>query len=275
MTPVSIGGALLGGERLAFIAGPCVIESEAHTLAMARALRDLFARLGCPAVFKASFDKANRTSVTSYRGPGLEEGLRILALVRESVGIPVLTDIHLPEQAAIAAEVVDALQIPAFLCRQTDLLVAAGKTGLPVNIKKGQFLQPAAMAEAADKVRAGGPSPVLLCERGTTFGYGNLVVDMRGIAIMRGLGYPVVFDATHSVQLPSAAGGKSGGERQFAPLLARAAVAAGADAVFLEVHDCPDEALCDGPNMLPLDELEALASELLRVRSALHPGERP
>jgi 2-dehydro-3-deoxyphosphooctonate aldolase (KDO 8-P synthase) len=263
-----IGGHTVGDGRLAVIAGPCVIESESHVLRMADALRGLFERLEVPFVFKASFDKANRSSVDSYRGPGQELGLAILARVREDCGVPVITDIHTPDQAAPVAEAVDALQIPAFLCRQTDLLVAAGRTGLPVNIKKGQMVQPQAMAEAARKVEAGGESSVLLCERGTTFGYGNLVVDMRGLAIMRDLGYPVVFDATHSVQLPGAAGTASGGDRRFAPGLARAAVAVGVDAVFMEVHDDPDAALCDGPNMLPLGEVEPLIRELLRIHDA-------
>lgn len=266
---VAIGNAVFGAGQLAFIAGPCVIESEEHTLDLAGRLRDLLRGRGVAFVFKASFDKANRSSVGNYRGPGLTEGLRILARVRAEVGVPVLTDFHEPAQAAPVAAVVDGLQIPAFLCRQTDILVAAGATGKPVNVKKGQFLQPAAMAEAARKVEAGGPSGVMLCERGSSFGYGNLVVDMRGLAIMRELGYPVVFDATHSVQLPGAAGTSSGGERRFAPLLARAAVAAGIDGLFFEVHDCPDRALCDGPNMIPLDEFGALVDRLLAVHEAV------
>jgi 2-dehydro-3-deoxyphosphooctonate aldolase (KDO 8-P synthase) len=268
-----IGGHTIGDGRLAFIAGPCVIESEVHVLRMADALRDLFEAAGAPFIFKASFDKANRSSVDSFRGPGIERGLEILGRLREECGVPVITDIHVPDQAAPAAKIVDALQIPAFLCRQTDLLVATGRTGLPVNVKKGQMVQPEVMAEAARKVEAGGESSVLLCERGTTFGYGNLVVDMRGLAIMRDLGYPVVFDATHSVQLPSASGSSSGGDRRFAPVLARAAVAAGVDAVFMEVHDHPDAALCDGPNMIPLSDLRPLVETLLRIHDARGRGE--
>ncbi len=265
---VAIGNAVFGEGGLGFIAGPCVIESEEHTLDLAGRLRELFASRGMAFVFKASFDKANRSAVSNYRGPGLEEGLRILARVRAEVGVPVLTDFHEPAQAEPVARVVDGLQIPAFLCRQTDILVAAGRTGKPTNIKKGQFLQPQAMAEAARKVAAGGAAPVTLCERGSSFGYGNLVVDMRGLAIMRELGYPVIFDATHSVQLPGAAGTSSGGERRFAPLLARAAVAAGIDGLFFEVHDCPDKALCDGPNMIPLGEFGELVDRLLEIHAA-------
>ncbi len=268
MITVSVGPWSIGSGALAFIAGPCVIESEEHTHRMARALRALFAERNAPFIFKASFDKANRSSVDSYRGPGLEEGLRILADVRKEHAVPVLTDIHDPSQADPAAAAVDVLQIPAFLCRQTDLLVAAGRTGKPVNVKKGQFLQPSAMEEAARKIREGGSSPVTFCERGTSFGYGNLVVDMRSLAIMRELGHPVIFDATHSVQLPGAAGTASGGERQYAPLLARAAVAAGVDGVFIEVHDKPDAALCDGPNMLALDDVGPLADTLLSIHRA-------
>ncbi len=272
MEAVSVGPSSIGSGDLAFIAGPCVIESEEHAHAMARALRALFAGRNVPFLFKASFDKANRSSVDSYRGPGLAEGLRILADIRAEASVAVLTDIHDPSQAEAAGEAVDMLQIPAFLCRQTDLLMAAGRSGKPVNIKKGQFLQPAGMEEAARKVRAGGPSPVTLCERGSSFGYGNLVVDMRGLAIMRELGYPVIFDATHSVQLPGAAGSASGGERRYAPLLARAAVAAGVDGVFLEVHDRPDRALCDGPNMIPLDEVASLVDTLLSIHRAARGG---
>jgi 2-dehydro-3-deoxyphosphooctonate aldolase (KDO 8-P synthase) len=206
--------------------------------------------------------------VTSYRGPGLERGLEILARIRESVGVPVVSDVHEPSQVAPAAQVLDMLQIPAFLCRQTDLLVAAGESGLPVNIKKGQFVAPGDMRHCLEKVRSTGNQAVTLCERGSSFGYHNLVVDMRGIAIMRGLGVPVVFDATHSVQLPGGGGGTSSGERQFVAPLARAAIAAGADALFAEVHPDPDRALCDGPNMLPLDEVAALLRTLLEVRAA-------
>ncbi len=235
---------------LALIAGPCVIESEEHVLRMARAIREIAGAF----VFKASFDKANRSSVASYRGPGLKEGLRILATVRQ-LGIPVLTDIHEPAQAAVAAESVDILQIPAFLCRQTDLLLEAGRTGCAVNIKKGQFVSPADFANAAEKVASTGNQRILLTERGSSFGYNNLIVDMRGLRIMADTGYPVVFDATHSVQLPGASGTVSGGQPQFIEPLARAATAVGIAGVFVEVHDCPERALSDGPNALRLDRL--------------------
>ena len=244
---------------LALIAGPCVIESEEHVLRMARAIRDIAGAF----VFKASFDKANRSSVQSYRGPGLAEGLRILGLVR-ALGIPVLTDIHEPAQAAAAAEAVDILQIPAFLCRQTDLLLEAGRTGRAVNIKKGQFVAPADFANAAEKVASTGNHRILLTERGSSFGYNNLVVDMRGLRIMAETGYPVIFDATHSVQLPGAAGATSSGQPHFIEPLARAATAVGIAGVFVEVHDCPECALSDGPNALRLD---LLAGFLGRVRA--------
>lgn len=252
------------GAPLALIAGPCVIESEEHVHFLAGEL----AKLGAPWVFKASFDKANRSSVDSYRGPGLEEGVRILKSVRGR-GIPVLTDIHDPSQAEIAAEGVDILQIPAFLCRQTDLLVAAGRTGRVVNIKKGQFVSPQDIRLAAEKVASTGNERILLTERGSSFGYNNLVVDMRGIAIMRGFGYPVVFDATHSVQLPGAAGTASGGQPEFIEPLASAAVATGADAVFVEVHEAPERALSDGTNALRLDKLAGLWSRLQRIWAAV------
>jgi len=235
---------------LALIAGPCVIESEEHVLRMARAIRDIAGAF----VFKASFDKANRSSVGSYRGPGLKEGLRILAEVR-ALGVPVLTDIHEPAQAAVAAESVDILQIPAFLCRQTDLLLEAGRTGCAVNIKKGQFVSPADFAHAAEKVASTGNQRILLTERGSSFGYNNLVVDMRGLRIMAETGYPVIFDATHSVQLPGASGTVSGGQPQFIEPLARAATAVGIAGIFVEVHDCPERALSDGANALRLNRL--------------------
>ena len=267
--PVRIGPVAIGGSAgLALIAGPCVIESEELSLSVARALKEICGRLSMPLVFKASYDKANRSSVESFRGPGMEAGLRTLARVRAETGLPVLTDIHAVEQAASAATVVDAVQIPAFLCRQTDLLVAAGRAGKPVNLKKGQFAAPEDMAQAAAKVESAGNDQVFLTERGSSFGYHNLVVDMRSLAIMRGLGYPVVFDATHSVQLPAAQGCSSGGDRSFVPVLARAAVAAGVDAVFMEVHPDPDHALCDGPNSWPLDRLEALLRSLLAIHAA-------
>ncbi|MFZ5927149.1 MAG: 3-deoxy-8-phosphooctulonate synthase [Acidobacteriota bacterium] len=271
MKPVEISPSLsIGAGPLAFICGPCVIESEGHCLMLAAALREA---LGGPFLFKASFDKANRTSVHSYRGPGLREGLRILAEVRRRTGLPVLTDIHTPDQAAPAAEAVDVLQIPAFLCRQTDLLVEAGRTGRAVNIKKGQFAAPPDMRHAVEKVLSTGNSRVFLTERGSCFGYNNLVVDMRSIPQMRSLGVPVVFDATHSVQLPSAAGAASGGAPEFIEPLASAAVAAGADGVFFEVHEAPERALSDGPNALRLDLVARLAARLRRLRGALHePG---
>jgi 2-dehydro-3-deoxyphosphooctonate aldolase (KDO 8-P synthase) len=253
----------IGGAELGFIVGPCVIESEAHV----NFLADEIAKLDVPFCFKASFDKANRSSVKSYRGPGLKEGLRILKGVRDR-GFPVLTDIHEPSQAAEAAEAVDILQIPAFLCRQTDLLVEAGRTGRVVNIKKGQFVSPHDIKLAAEKVASTGNDKILLTERGSSFGYNNLVVDMRGLPIMRGFGWPVVFDATHSVQLPGAAGTASGGQPEFIEPLASAAVAAGADAVFLEVHEEPSRALSDGANALRLDLLGGLIAKLRRIRAA-------
>lgn len=245
---------------LALIAGPCVIESEEHVLHMATAIREIAG----PFVFKASFDKANRSSVNSYRGPGLKEGLRILAEVRK-LGIPVLTDIHGPEQAGPAAEIVDILQIPAFLCRQTDLLVEAGKTGRAINIKKGQFVSPADFRNAAEKVASTGNERIILTERGSSFGYNNLVVDMRALPVMAATGYPVVFDATHSVQLPGAAGTKSGGQPEFIAPLARAAAAVGIAGVFVEVHDQPEQALSDGANALRLNLLPAFWRRLKAI----------
>jgi len=248
------------GQPLALIAGPCVIESEEHVQFLAGEIR----KLAGPFIFKASFDKANRSSTNSYRGPGIKEGLRILKGVRDS-GVPVLTDIHEPAQAELAAEAADILQIPAFLCRQTDLLAAAGRTGRIVNIKKGQFVAPHDIEHAAAKVAATGNNKILITERGSSFGYNNLVVDMRGLPIMRGFGWPVVFDATHSVQLPGAAGTASGGQPQFIGPLSRAAVAAGCDAVFIEVHEAPERALSDGANALRLDLLAALWSKLRAI----------
>ena len=267
---VAIGEALFGrDDTLALIGGPCVIESEALVLEVAEGLREIARRLGLPFVFKSSFDKANRSSADSFRGPGLAAGLGILRRVRELVGVPVISDIHTPEQASPAAEALDALQIPAFLCRQTDLVQAAAATGKPVNLKKGQFLAPWEMANVVAKAEAAGGKALLLTERGTTFGYNNLVVDMRGIPTMRTLGYPVVFDATHSVQLPGGRGTASGGQREMVTTLARAAVAAGVDALFLEVHPNPEAALCDGPTMVRLDEVESLLQSCLRIRRAL------
>jgi 2-dehydro-3-deoxyphosphooctonate aldolase (KDO 8-P synthase) len=258
----------IGGEKLFLIAGPCVIESEAHALKMAEAIAAVCKDLKVPYIFKASYDKANRTSISSFRGPGLEEGCHILKKIRETVGVPVLTDVHDAHDCARVAEAVDVLQIPAFLCRQTDLLVAAAKTGRVVNVKKGQFVAPADMRHAVNKVREAGNKNVVLTERGSSFGYNNLVVDMRGLAIMREFA-PVVFDATHSVQLPSSSNGTSGGQPEFIPLLSRAAVAAGVDGVFMEVHDNPKEAKSDGANALDLKNLRSTLEQLLAVRAAV------
>lgn len=252
--------------KLVLIAGPCVIESEEHVHRMARGIRDAAG----PFVFKASFDKANRTSVSAYRGPGLREGLRILSGVKAE-GFPILTDIHEPSQAEAAAEVADILQIPAFLCRQTDLLVAAGRTGRIVNIKKGQFVAPHDIARAAEKVASTGNSQVVLTERGSSFGYNNLVVDMRGLKIMRDAGWPVVFDATHSVQLPGGAGSSSSGQPEFIEPLARAAVAVGVDGIFVEVHDQPEKALSDGPNALKLSLLTDFWQRLTQLHLNVSP----
>ena len=249
------------GKRLVLIAGPCVIESEEHVRFMAGAIREA---VGENFVFKASFDKANRTSVDAYRGPGLRDGVRILAALRRD-GYSVLTDIHEPAQAEAAAEAADILQIPAFLCRQTDLLLAAGRTGRIVNVKKGQFVAPHDIHRAAEKVASTGNAKVILTERGSSFGYNNLVVDMRGLKIMRDAGWPVVFDATHSVQLPGGAGASSGGQPQFIETLARAAVAAGVSGVFVETHDAPERALSDGPNALPLSQLPQLLARLKEI----------
>lgn len=265
-------GIAVGGDApLLFIAGPDVIESEAHAVKMARALRRVADQRGIPLVFKCSFDKANRTSVSSPRGPGLVEGLRVLAKVKAETGLPVTTDFHLPEQAARVAEVVDLLQVPAFLCRQTDMLVAAGRTGRPVNIKKGQFLSPNQVAHAVEKVRSTGNADAMVTERGVTFGYNNLVVDFRSLPRMREMGFPVCFDATHSVQLPGGLGGRSGGEREFVAHLARAAVAVGTDALFFEVHDDPDNALCDGPNQFLLDLFPRFVDTLLALDRCVRP----
>jgi 2-dehydro-3-deoxyphosphooctonate aldolase (KDO 8-P synthase) len=271
-TTVRVAGLTLGsGAPLALIAGPCVIEGETETLRVAEYMAELTTRYHIPYIFKASYDKANRTSRSSYRGPGLENGLRILRRIGEETGVPLISDIHRVEETAAAAQVLDILQIPAFLCRQTDLLESAASTNRVVNLKKGQFLSPWDMASAAEKVTACGNDRILLTERGATFGYNNLVVDFRSIPIMQSFGYPVVFDATHSVQLPGAGTGCSGGERAYAPVLARAAVAAGADAVFMEVHPEPSRALCDGPNALPLGEVEGVLKTLIRIREAVSP----
>jgi 2-dehydro-3-deoxyphosphooctonate aldolase (KDO 8-P synthase) len=243
-----------------------VIESESFTLNMAEAIAKICARLNMPFIFKSSFDKANRSSLNGFRGNGMEEGLRILEKVKREIGVPVLTDIHESYQAAPVAEVVDVLQIPAFLCRQTDLLLAAAQTGKAINVKKGQFLSPPEMKNVAKKLESGGARNILLTERGTTFGYNNLVVDFRSLPQMRSLGYPVVFDATHSVQMPGGLGEKSGGDRRYAPILARAAVAVGCDALFMEVHETPDTAPSDGANMIFLSDLETILTSLLKLR---------
>lgn len=247
---------------LSVIAGPCAIEGRQQTLEAAAALKEIFLQAGVPLIFKSSFDKANRSSGASYRGVGMTEGLSILAEVRERYDVPVITDIHLPEQAIPVAEAVDMLQIPAFLCRQTDLLLAAASTGKPVNIKKGQFLSPWEMRHVLAKARITGNERICLCERGSSFGYNNLVVDMRGLEVMKTTGHPVIFDATHSVQLPGAGDGKSGGQREFVAPLARAAVAVGVAGLFLETHPDPDAAPCDGPNMLPFTALPSLLATL-------------
>jgi 2-dehydro-3-deoxyphosphooctonate aldolase (KDO 8-P synthase) len=262
-----IGPVQVGGGRLFLVAGPCVIESEAHVRTMADAIQRITTDLGIPYIFKASYDKANRTSVKSFRGPGLKEGVRILGRLARETGLPVLTDVHEPGHCEIVAEAVDVLQIPAFLCRQTDLLVAAGKTGRAVNIKKGQFVAPWDMDHPVEKVRSTGNERVFLTERGASFGYNTLVVDYRSLGVMRRLA-PVVFDATHSVQQPSAAGGVSGGQPEFIPLLSRAAVAAGIDGLFLEVHDDPANAKSDGANALDLKLLKPLLERLLAIQKA-------
>jgi len=263
---VRVGDVVFGGgRRLVMIAGPCVIENREHTLRTAEALRRIAARLGVGLVFKASYDKANRTSVTSFRGPGIDAGLQILAEVKREVGLPVLSDVHDLSQVSPAAEVLDVLQIPAFLSRQTDLLAAAGATGKVVNVKKGQFLAPWDMKNAVGKLAAVGNRNVLLTERGASFGYNNLVVDMRSLPIMREGGCPVIFDATHAVQLPGGAGTASAGQRQYVGDLSRAAVAVGVDGLFWEVHEDPDRALCDGPNSLPLDQVERQLGQILAI----------
>jgi len=255
------------GHPLTFIGGPCVIESEDFVLKMASAIRQICDRLGINYIFKSSFDKANRTSVESFRGQSIDTGLKIFQRVKEEVGVPVLTDIHESYQAEPVASVVDVLQIPAFLCRQTDLLLAAAATGRAVNVKKGQFLAPWDMRNVVKKLESGGAKAILLTERGTSFGYNTLVVDFRALPQMRALGYPVVFDATHSVQMPGGQGNTSGGQREFVPYLARAAAAIGIDALFMEVHENPAVALSDGPNMVPLHQLEGVLKHIVEVRS--------
>ncbi len=263
---IRIKNITLGGNNpFVLIAGPCVIESEGATLEAAARLKQITSDLRIPFIFKSSFDKANRSSMKSYRGPGLKEGLRILGRVAKEFGLPLLSDVHRFEELVPCAEVLDILQIPAFLCRQTDFVIDVAKTGRAVNIKKGQFLAPWDIKNAAEKAESTGNRNILITERGVSFGYNNLVADMRSLPIMRGYGYPVVFDATHAVQLPGAAGAASSGDRKFVPHLARAAAAAGIDALFLEVHACPDKALCDGPNMLSIDDLPALLKQVREI----------
>lgn len=263
---VNVKNVTIGGNNpVVLIAGPCVIESEEATLDAAMRLKQITAGLGMPFIFKCSFDKANRSSAKSFRGPGLKEGLRILSRVSRELGLPLLSDVHRFEEIGPAAEVLDILQIPAFLCRQTDFVTEVARTGRVVNIKKGQFLAPWDIKNAAEKASSTGNDKIIITERGVSFGYNNLVADMRALPIMRDLGYPVVFDATHSVQLPGAGGTASSGDRKFVPHLTRAATAAGIDALFMEVHACPDKALCDGPNMLGLDELPALLKQAQEI----------
>jgi 2-dehydro-3-deoxyphosphooctonate aldolase (KDO 8-P synthase) len=269
----AIWKSLTSTRRLTLIGGPCAIESEALCLQVAASLKKTCRKLGVNFIFKASFDKANRTSGKSFRGPGMEAGLEILGRVRAKFNVPVLTDIHTAAQAAIAGEFVDVLQIPAFLCRQTDLIEAAVQTGQIVNIKKGQFLSPLEMGQVVKKAAGAGGKRIVITERGSTFGYNNLVADMRSIPIMLKFGWPVIFDATHSVQLPGGGGDKSAGQREFAPVLARCAVAAGATGVFIETHPRPDRALSDGPNMIPLAEMPALLASLVRVHRAAQGGQ--
>ena len=263
---IEIGSIKIGGNNpLVFIAGPCVIESEEMTLKAAEKLKHFSDKFNLPLIFKSSYDKANRTSVDSFRGPGIKNGLKILKRVKEITGLPVISDIHSEVEVNEAAEVLDIIQIPAFLSRQTDIIVTASKTGRPVNIKKGQFLSPGDVKNIITKAQSTGNNKLMITERGASFGYNNLVVDMRSIPIMQSYGYPVIYDATHSVQLPGGQGNSSGGQREFIEPLSRAAVAAGCDAVFMEVHDEPDKALCDGPNMLRLDDFPVLARKLVQL----------
>jgi len=274
VAPFRIGNVEAGGRELFLIAGPCVVESETHALMMANSIRAIADRVGVPYIFKASYDKANRTSVNSYRGPGVDEALRILGKIRTEAGVSILTDVHDASQVHAAAEVADVLQIPAFLSRQTDLIMAVARSGRVVNIKKGQFLAPNDMKNAIEKATSQGNERVLITERGTSFGYNNLVVDFRGLPIMRAFGYPVVYDVTHSLQRPGGLGSTTGGDSQFIEYMARAGVACGVDGVFMEVHDNPAAALSDGPNSLPLARLEALLQSLKSinelVRDQLH-----
>jgi 2-dehydro-3-deoxyphosphooctonate aldolase (KDO 8-P synthase) len=267
---VKTDGLCIGqGHPLVLVSGPCVIENYETTFEIASFLKALTQKLNIPLIFKASYDKANRTSINSFRGPGIGDGLKILAQIKTELGVVLLSDVHNINEVNTAARILDILQIPAFLCRQTDFVLEVAKTGKPVNIKKGQFLAPWDMQNVVEKITSTGNKQILITERGTMFGYNNLVVDFRGIKIMQETGYPVIFDATHSVQIPGGAGTCSGGQREFAPILARAAVAAGADGIFMEVHKDPDRALCDGPNSLPLDTLEKLLKQLKAIKKAL------
>lgn len=274
MKSMKLGTIEINQNMFTLIAGPCVIESETQVMDVAKKMKDITGRLGIPFIFKSSFDKANRTSVHSYRGPGIQEGLQMLKKIKDELGVPVVTDIHEPYQAEIAAEFVDMIQIPAFLCRQTDLLTAAAKTGLPVNIKKAQFLSAKDMKNVITKVEASGNENILLCERGNAFGYNNLVVDMTSIIEMKNFGYPVVFDATHSVQKPGGNQTFTGGNREYVEHLAKAALAVGADALFMEVHEDPDNAKSDGPNMVKLDEVEVMLQKLIKIYKAVREVEQ-
>jgi len=267
---IKVGKIKIGGKNpLVLIAGPCVIESEGHCLYMAEAIKEITERLNFPFIFKSSYDKANRLSIKSYRGPGLKKGLKILAKVKEKFSLPILSDVHCREEINEVKGVLDIIQIPAFLCRQTDLVVEAGRTGKAINLKKAQFLSPWDMKYIIEKVESTGNKKIIVTERGTVFGYNNLVSDFRSLAILREFGYPVVYDATHSVQIPGGKGGCSGGERRFVPSLTRAAVAFGCDGIFLEVHDNPDNALCDGPNMIDLVTLEKLLKDLKEINRVI------
>ena len=270
MNTVQVGNFSIGnGQPLALLAGPCVLEGLERCLLIGRTIKEITGRLGMPYVFKASFDKANRSSFNGFRGPGLKKGLEMLKTIKDELQVPIVTDVHTEEQIKPVSRVADIIQIPAFLCRQTDLLYAAAQSGCVVNVKKGQFMAPGDMRNVVDKLHEGGCAQMLLTERGATFGYNNLVVDMRTFPIMRSFGYPVVFDGTHSVQLPGGAGTCSAGNREFVPNLVRAAVGAGVDALFMEVHDNPEEALCDGPNMVYLDKLEDLLKDAIAIHEVV------
>ncbi|MDD3114381.1 MAG: 3-deoxy-8-phosphooctulonate synthase [Anaerovibrio sp.] len=270
MNSVQVGNFSVGnGQPLALLAGPCVLEGLERCLLIGSTIKEITGRLGMPYIFKASFDKANRSSFNGFRGPGLKKGLEMLQAIKDELQVPIVTDVHTEEQIKPVSKVADIIQIPAFLCRQTDLLYAAAQSGCVVNVKKGQFMAPGDMRNVVDKLHEGGCSQILLTERGASFGYNNLVVDMRSFPIMRSFGYPVVFDGTHSVQLPGGAGTCSAGNREFVPNLVRAAVGAGVDALFMEVHDNPEEALCDGPNMVYLDKLEELLKDAIAIHEAV------